>query len=882
MSLTSGTRIGPYEVTGLLGAGGMGEVYRARDANLDREVAIKVLPQLVAADEDRLKRFEREARVLASLNHPNIAQVFGIEDAAGSRALVMELVQGEDLSARVARGPIPLADALPIARQIAEALEAAHEQGVIHRDLKPANVKVRDDGVVKVLDFGLAKAVDSVTSGSPDPSNSPTLTARGTQMGMILGTAAYMSPEQAKGRPVDRRADIWAFGAVLYEMLTGRRAFGGDDVTETLAAVIKDTPPYDALPSGTPRRLRHLIARCLDRDLKSRLRDIGEARIALAAIEGGAETDSADASPATRRAHPGWIAAGVVAGAAVTAIMMTMINDRSSAPTGPAGRARFQLTLPEAIRQTVGDPSISPDGRTVSFIAGDNGQVWLRPIDGDDAKPLAGTEGARAQFWSPDSAFLAFFANGKLKRIDVNTGVVQNICDSVGTGGGAWNRDGVIIFAPMLESPLFRVPAAGGTPTPLTTLDPANQESNHMWPEFLPDGRHYIFQVFSLTNAGLYIGSLDSTERTLLVRQESLSLTSVRYAPSGHLVYQRNHQLVAHPFDAGSLKLTGEAFPLAEGYAIGGPGWPTFGVSNTGVLVYQPDRQNRMHQLTWFTRDGKPGAPLGPPGPYATFAFSPDWQTLAYGQSSVKETSIWLLDVARGTSTRFTADAYSVDPLWSPSGDAIVFGSVRNTPPNPFLRTLAGVETRLATVPSAVVVTGWAADGQSLIAEIRSLKTNFDLWLLQPTPGKPPVPFLQTPFNEDGARISPDGKWVAFSSDESGTDEIYITTFPTAGRRRRVSTSGGIDAHWRDDGKELFFQEKRNVMAATIQATMTGKGSPEIQIGVPRLLFALPEGRGGWIPGKGAQQFLVAVQTAPPIAAPVTVVLNWDAGSRSR
>jgi Tol biopolymer transport system component len=779
---------------------------------------------------------------------------------------------------------------LPIAKQIAEALEAAHEQGIVHRDLKPANVKVRDDGAVKVLDFGLAKALDPAAAASVEAMHSPTLTARATQMGVILGTAAYMSPEQARGRAVDKRADIWAFGAVLYEMLTGERAFQGADTTDTLAAVIKDTPKYDALPPGTPRRLRHLIERCLERDVRMRLRDIGEARVELGSLQAGpAEIDEAGPRRAAASGRLGWITLGVAAGAAVTALGMSMWSNRP-APAATAARARFQLTLPDATQlpaATGGTLAISPDGRSIVFsgVTAGKAQLWLRPIDGSDAKPLPGTEGGYQPFWSPDSAQLGFFADRKLKRVEISTGTVQVVVDGVrGPGGATWNRDGVIVFSPRLEGPLFRVPAVGGTPAPLTALDAANQESNHMWPHFLPDGRHYVFQLLGLTNAGLYVGSLDSPQRTLLVRQESLDLTAVQYSASGHLVYVRNHQLVARPFDAKTLTVTGEPFPLADGFGIGGPGTPAFSISSNGVLVFRPQTIGATVQPTWFERNGSRQGTLGPPGRYSDLELSPDGSTVAMVRATDKERSIWLLDVARGTSTRLTTDSYSTYPRWSANGDRIVFASVRDTPPNPFIRTLAGAETRLARLPKAVFITTWAPDGRALLGETIDVRTLSDIWLFAASGDKAPTPFLQTPSREREARISPDGRWVAFTSNESGADEIYVTTFPVPGRSLQVSTGGGTAARWRDDGTELFFESNRKVMAASLRPAAPQPGATGaigLQAELPRPLFSLPEDTNSWTPAKDGARFLVAVQVTKAVPSPVTVVLNWTAQGKN-
>jgi Tol biopolymer transport system component len=551
-----------------------------------------------------------------------------------------------------------------------------------------------------------------------------------------------------------------------------------------------------------------------------------------------------------------------------------------------ASRATFQLTLPSGVELTAnyagGEIGISPDGRYIVFAASSDGKraLWLRPVDATDAKVLPGTEGGSLPFWSPDSNFLAFFAGGKLKKLEISTGAVQLLCDaSAQPGGGAWSRDGVIVFAPILEGPLFRVPASGGAATQVTTLDAANEESNHMWPAFLPDGRHFVFQVLGLTNAGIYVGALDSSERTLLIHQKSLDVTAVQYAPSGYLVYVSNHMLVARPFDPRSLRLGGEAFPLAQGFGIGGPGNPAFGVSDNGVLVFRQVSLPATFQPTWFGRDGTQQGTIGPPGPYGSFDLSPDGQTLALDRYTEKEVSIWLVDVTRGTSTRFTSDAFSAGPRWSPQGDLLEFVSVRDTPPNPFVRTLAGAEQRLARLTGNVDITSWTPDGRWLIGDITNVNTHTDLWLFSASGGAP-TPFIKTPFDERDAHISPNGHWVAFTSDEGGTPEIYVTTFPEPGRRVRVSTQGGNAVRWRDDGKELFFQTKGHLMAASVATPAAPTDTTRaigLKVGLPRELFTLPAGTRYWTPVKGGQRFLVSVLVTKPVPAPIQVVLNWSA-----
>ena len=887
-----GRKLGSYEVVAKLGEGGMGEVYRARDTKLGRDVALKILPGVFAADPDRLRRFEGEARTLAALNHPNIAHVYdaGRLRAEGQAAevvyLAMELVDGDDLSLHIARGPMPLGEALPIASQIAEALEAAHEQGVIHRDLKPANIKLRNDGTVKVLDFGLAKALGpDGPSATADAMHSPTITAGATAMGMILGTAAYMAPEQARGRAVDRRADIWAFGVVLYEILTGRRLFKGDDVTETLASVIKDTPDFTALPATTPRRLRQIIERCLVRDPKLRLRDIGEARLELAAIATSPSsaddvvTSAVSPGQATRRVP--WIAAGLAAGLAVAAVAWFVAGRPAPAIATATEVARFPLTLPEDLQLSPdprGSLSVSPDGRTLVFLArkGTSGtnHLWLRPLDSTDVKPLAGTDGARLPFWSPDGGQLGFFASSKLKRIDLRTNAITTIADAGNGGGGTWNADGVIVFSPMIEGPLYRVSAGGGTAVQLTTLDAAEVESNHMWPHFLPDGRTFLFQVLGLNNRGIYAGSLDGSPRRLVLKQDGFDMTAVQYSSSGHIVYVRNHQLVGRPFDVERLAVTGEEVALAEGFGIGGPGVPQFSASRGGVLVSRPVGSLSVVQPTWYLRSGATKGTVGPPGQYGTMNISRDGRFAALDQLVAgKEFSSWILDLERGTLARFTTGAYSAQPVWFSDGDRLAFVAVRDTPPNPFVMTLAGVETRLARLPKAVVTGGVTPDGQLVVGSLLAPETNDDLWIFPTTAGTAPSVFLQTPFDENQPRLSADGKWVAFTSNESGANEVYVTSFPKAGRRHRVSMDGGNQPQWNPNGQEVFYRSRNRVMAAPMSVLSSGEPS----LGTPRELFAVPDRAGTYVVTDNGQRFLVNVEVTPRSSPPMTILINWPA-----
>ena len=601
MAVSPGTRIGPYDIVAPLGAGGMGEVYRARDTKLGREVALKILPEAFASDPDRLMRFEREARTLASLNHPHIAQVYGIEDSGATRALVMELVAGEDLSARIARGPIPLDEALPIARQIAEALEAAHEAGIIHRDLKPANIKLRDDGTVKVLDFGLAKALDVAPDALGDGATitSPAMTMRG----VILGTAAYMAPEQAKGKPVDRRADIWAFGCVLYEMLTGRRTFKGDDLTDTLTAVLRDEPDWTALPAETPPPVRALLRRCLQKDPRQRLPHVGIVRLDLAeSVAGGAALESGSAPPSSPpMTRPRWrerLAWGLVLVAAAAALAMGMRPGERAVADPPL---RFTVETPEGVRLVTRSTvylAVSPNGQQLAFVGQDErgeGALWVHAFGTGRARLLDGTQGALHPFWSPDARHLAFAAAGSLKRIDLQSGAVQTVCELRravdGFGMGTWSRDDVILFS---DGALYQVRASGGVPEPATSVDDGAGDFRHNRPHFLPDGRHFVFSAINrdLERSTLRLGELGRLDS----RTIGDTASSAEYVQPGLLVYAAGGRVLARPFDAAIGQWTGDPSVLAESVRnLESQGAAAFSTSRNGALVYDEGTVSYTH-----------------------------------------------------------------------------------------------------------------------------------------------------------------------------------------------------------------------------------------------------------------------------------------------
>src|SRR5438876_306962 len=691
----------------------MGVVFRALDTKLQRDVALKLLPDHFADDPERLARFQREAQVLASLNHPNIAQIYGLEESDNARCIVMELVEGETLQERLKRGAIPIDEALPIAKQIAEALEAAHESGLVHRDLKPANIKLTPDGRVKVLDFGLAKAF--VPTAEMNLSNSPTLMS-GSMPGVILGTAAYMAPEQAKGKSVDRRADIWAFGVVLYEMLTGRMLFSGETTSETIAAVMMKEPDWTALPANTPTRLRDLIRRCLVKEPRNRVRDIGDARIAIEEVQTGAEVDAAGPEKPSRPRSK--VLVGI---AAVLCLVMAFLLGTMSA-------LYFNRTTPASpeIRVEVNTPStddpfsfaISPDGRRLVFSASNEGksQLWLRPLDSLTAQPLAGTDGARYPFWSPDSASVGFFADSKLKRIDLVGGAPQVLANTSADGrGGSWSRDGIILFVPNLGGPLLKVFARGGEPVEVTRLEAG--QTGHQFPQFLPDGRHFIYFVFGGPAQGVYTGSLDGGSSKRLTNADAAAVVS----PSGFLLFPRQTTLFAQAFDLQRQELSGNPFPVAEQVALerSGP-VGTAGLSAaSGIVAYRTGGAGAVKQLTWLDRSGKSVGAIGTPDAGLNeVELSPDGKRVAVSRLVNGDVDVWLIDAARGVSTRFTFDPASDGiSLWSPDGNHVVFQSNRKGVFNLYwkLSSGTGMDDLLLESDQNKAPADWSPDGRFLL-----------------------------------------------------------------------------------------------------------------------------------------------------------------------
>jgi Tol biopolymer transport system component/predicted Ser/Thr protein kinase len=889
MSLDRGTKLGAYEILELLGAGGMGEVYRARDWRLKRDVAVKVLPVAFANEPERLARFAREAEVLASLNHPNIAAIYGVEEGA----LVMELVEGETLAEVIRRGAVPLDTALEYAGQIAAALDAAHEKGIVHRDLKPANVKITPEGRIKVLDFGLASVVQGpAPAGIADASNSPTLTMRATQAGVVLGTAAYMAPEQARGRTVDRRADIWAFGVILWEMLTGRRAFTGEDITEILASVVKDTPDV----SGLPQKVRPLLERCLEKDLQKRLRDIGDA-MALIDSKPGAESAR---WPASSRLV--WPLAAAVAVAAVALAAISLVHFREKPPAPEV--VRFQIPVPR-FGSNLSRTCVSPDGRLIAFPAtGRNGHnvVWVRALDSLESRPLPGTEDViPPMIWSPDSRFLGLCLSGKLKKVEVAGGPPQPLCDMADLWrGGAWSREGVIVFsAGSFSQGLMRVSETGGVPSLLTKLDSARREAFHGGVSFLPDGRHFLYSRSSSVERGIYIGSLDakpeeqSTKRLLTTRTEAV------YAPSpdwagvnsgmGHLLFVREGTLMAQPFDSRRQELSGEAVPIAEN--LSDTLAQRFSVSTTGVLTYQTGGTGMTTRLTWFDRTGKPLGTVGEPGPYNTVALSPDGTRVAYsrvgaqpGYTSLPNHDLWVHEFARNTSTKLTFEpSVTWMAVWSADGSRIIFASDRDGASNLYQKASSGagkeelvLKSELPTYPY-----DWSTDGRFLLYVAVGTGLRGSLWYLPLTgDDRKPVRYLQGDANESHARFSPDGRFVAYTSNVAGVSDVYVQPFPEASRGK-WKIGGGSQPRWRRDGRELFYiSGDSKVMAVDVTTT------PAFKAGTPKALFAAVIWAGARFVDRydvtaDGKRFLIntlPAETDPTASAPITVVMNWEAG----
>ncbi len=889
-----GSRIGPYQVQSLIGSGGMGDVYRATDGKLGRDVAIKVLPSAFVGDTGRIARIEREARLLATLNHPHIAAIYGLEDATGSPALVMELVEGKTLAQRLANGAIPVGESLALAVQIAQALEAAHVCGIVHRDLKPSNIKISQEGTVKVLDFGLAKM-------SP-PQTAQRSASELTPERVVLGTPAYMSPEQARGQAIDKRADNWAFGAVLFEMLTGTSAFGAGTVADTLAQILERDPDWQRLPPDTSAGLRRVLRLCLTKEPQDRLHDIADARIDLAGIAASRESEPRQSRPTQPRLLVWSAAALVLATTLGLAVHQFLVPSPESHPIFAS------VMSPEGWHINPGFPamrmSMSPDGRQLAFVAaGDGGRrrLWIRRLDLPQAEMLEGTDNALSPFWSPDSRSVGFFSDGKLKVVSGSGGPIQAVCDAVEGSGGTWNQNGVIVFGARRgpRQGLFRV-SMGSADKPIQITQPL--EGNHQHPFFLPDGRHFLFRASTggsedagaflgrptagtIEHASIFIGSLDDKE----TRPVATGTSQAVYAQS-HLLFVQDRTLMAQPFDASTLKATGKPRAILKDVATGGAGVSDFSASQTGVIAYRNGVSPSRSRLIWADRTGREVAALGDASFYGDLELSPDGNHAAIGAflGGQDRRDIVLFDLVRMVQPRFTFDpADDAMAIWSKDASYIVFNSRRQGAMDLYIKATSGAigaERLLLADGLNKYPFSWSPDGRFVLYGVGATgrRTNQDLFYVAVDGNSAPVPFAQSDFDEYAGRFSPDGKWVAYQSGESGeSNEIWIAPFPGPGPRTRVSKEGGRAPRWRQDGRELFFLDSKNRLVA---ATISMIGSRSMVQGLVPLFDSRT--RSGISAGvrypydvsRDGQRFLLnTVIDSPASSAAIGIVFPWSA-----
>jgi Tol biopolymer transport system component/predicted Ser/Thr protein kinase len=886
MSIAAGARLGPYEILAPLGSGGMGEVYRARDTRLERTVAVKVLPAHLSSSAESRQRFEREAKTISQLSHPHICALYDVGNQEGVEFLVMEYLEGETLSDRLLKGALPFEQVLRYGIEIADALDKAHRQGIVHRDLKPGNIMLTKSGV-KLLDFGLAKAM-------APPAQQSSLTALPTQQGLtqegtILGTFQYMAPEQLEGKEADARADIFAFGATLYEMATGKKAFSASSQASLITAIMSTDPaPISSVQPMSPPALDRVVRTCLAKDPEDRWQSAGDVAKELRWIsEGSAAGLAAPAVVSSRRRLRERIAWVAAAAAAAAAIWLAVAGPRR--PVVPRATIRAFVPQPRGTQfffmgPGAGSLTLSPDGKFLTFAAmgADGLKLWLRPLDGTEARPIAGTEDGQYPFWSPDSRFIGFFGRGKLKKIAVSGGAAIDICDVTGDPrGGTWSRDGVILFEPHWREGLSRVSADGGVSQPVTRIDEKRRETTHRFPLFLPDGRHYLYLAGSHVaedtsgENAIYLGELGSADRRLLLHVRS----NVIYA-SGHLLYVRGRQLVAQKFDPKRLTLEGEATNVADGVRYErGFFQGVFSASETGILAFQRGEPVTLTRVRWFERSGKPGQYLTEPGEHFDAKLSPDEKTAAVSTGDPGD--VWLYDLARGIRTRLTFDPMTdTGPVWSPDGKTIYYSSDRKIHWRIYRRSVsgAGQEEVMTTDTEPAAAWDMSPNGRFLVFERSAsrARTNLDLWIMPLTGGGKATPFLAAPFSESQASFAPDGRWLAYTSDESGREEVYVTSFPGHEGKWQISSGGGTAPRWRRDGREIFY-----VAPDSRIHSVEVRPGEAFQAGAPRPLFATQIARMPWafydVTADG-QRFLITELVGSEEPEPITLVVDWTAG----
>ena len=878
MTLSAGTKLGPYEILSPLGAGGMGEVYKARDTRLDRDVAVKILSAHLGANEEIRQRFEREAKTISKFSHPHICALYDIGREGETDYLVMEYLEGESLADRLGKGALPNDQVLRYGIEIADALDKAHRQGIVHRDLKPGNVMITKTGV-KLLDFGLAKPLSTAgarpVSGASVMATEAQVSQPLTERGTILGTFQYMAPEQLEGGDADSRSDIFAFGAVLYEMATGRKAFTGKSQASLISSIMREEPaPISSIAPMVPPALNRVVRTCLAKDPEDRFQTAHDVKLQLEWVQEGGSEAGLPAPVVARRKNREKLAWAVAAVAIAAALGLGFGFWKRTPP--PKRTMRFDVDVPSEVT-ALDAPKISPDGRILAFDATDatgKHRIWIRPLNALQAHALAGTEGTKRPFWSPDSKYLAFIADGKLMKVDVAGGPPQKICDAPSASDGTWAPDGMILFDGSATDPIQRVPATGGVPTVMVKPDPSRSEIEIGWPEVLPDGKHFLYMALTSNRSdSMYrIAALDGKENRPFAPAQSM----VTYVEPGYLLFLRERTLVAQPFDAKALKTTGEPIPLAEKVGSDSVGLGRFSVSREGTLAYRTgDTSDRM---VWVDRNGKELDTIGDPAQYHDPVLSQDGKRLVYDLIDPRsgKYDIWVRDLARNVSSRFSfSDGNAYVPVWSPDGTRIAY-----TVDSDMVVKAAdgqGAETPLGEKSAErKLASDWSRDGKYIAFSVQAKDTNWDIWILPTFGDRKPYPFLKTKFAELWPAFSPDGRYIAYQSNESGRTEVYVQSFPGPGGKWQISAEGGFDAHWSADGKELFFRSAdQKLMAVPVTSGAT------FEAGTPKALFAVQldagTSRNRFMPAASGDRFLLVATPARNSMAPTTVVLNWMA-----